>query len=173
MSRIAVVGLGNVLMGDDALGPYVVRVLEAEYEFPSNVEVQDLGTPGLDLSPHVAGVDVLVLVDTVLSDARPGTIRTYRKDEILKHPPQQRLSPHDPGVKEALLTADFEGTGPREVFLVGVVPENAGMGTGLTAAVRDAVPKAVEAVVAELGRLGAPPVRRASPRKADIWWEAR
>jgi hydrogenase maturation protease len=168
---IAVVGLGNVLMSDDALGPWVVQVLLAGYDFPEAVSVLDLGTPGLDLMPFVAGREALILVDTVKSSGAPGTLRTYRKDEILRHPPQPRLSPHDPGVKEALLTADFGGVGPREVLLVGVVPGQTTMGTSLTPAVREAVPRAVEEVLAELGRLGAPARPRAAPGEPDVWWE--
>jgi hydrogenase maturation protease len=170
--RVGVIGLGNVLMGDDAFGPWVTQVLLAEYEFPDGVSVEDLGTPGLDLVPYVMDKDALVLVDTVRSDAPSGTIRTYGRAELLQHAPQARLSPHDPGVKEALLSAEFAGRGPRELLLVGAVPLTTAMGVGLSAPLRAAVPRAVEVVLEELERLGRAPVRRASPAPPDIWWEA-
>ena len=50
---IRVLGLGNVLMSDDGFGPFVVRVLEATYECPPGVDVVDVGTPGLDLTPNM------------------------------------------------------------------------------------------------------------------------
>ena len=106
---VAVLGLGNVLMGDDALGPYTVRVFEAQYEVPEGVEVRDLGTPGLDLTPHLADLTRLILVDTVRSDGDPGDLRLYRLEEVLQHAPGPRVSPHDPGVKEALLSLRFAG----------------------------------------------------------------
>jgi hydrogenase maturation protease len=169
--KIAVLGLGNVLMSDDALGPWVIQVLLARYEFPEQVSVLDLGTPGLDLTPYITDREALVLVDTVKSDGPPGALRTYRKEQILRHPPLPRLSPHDPGVKEALLIADFGGRGPKEVLLVGVVPEATTMGTRLTPAVREAIPRAIEAILAELERLGAPARPRADPGRPDVWWE--
>jgi hydrogenase maturation protease len=169
-SHAGVIGLGNVLMGDDAFGPWVVQTLLAEYEFPDGVSVEDLGTPGLDLMPFLSGLEALVLVDTVRSDAAPGTLRLYRRDEILRHPPQARLSPHDPGVKEALLTAEFAGQGPREVLLVGAVPADGAMGVDLSPALRAAVPLAVSEVLRELERLGCPARRRAAPAAPDIWW---
>ena len=98
-ARVGVLGLGNVLMGDDAFGPWVVQMLLAGYEFPEGVSVEDLGTPGLDLMPYVTDLEALVLVDTVRSGAPPGTVRLYRRDELLKHAPWPRLSPHDPGVE--------------------------------------------------------------------------
>jgi hydrogenase maturation protease len=169
--RIGVIGLGNVLMGDDAFGPWVVQTLLAEYDFPEGLAVEDLGTPGLDLMPWVADLDALVLVDTVRSDVAPGTLRLYRRDDILKHPPQPRLSPHDPGVKEALLTAEFAGRGPREVLLVGAVPESTAMGVRLSPALRAAVPVAAAEVLKELERLGRAAVRRSAPLSLDVWWD--
>ena len=56
---IRVLGLGNVLMSDDGFGPYVARVLEAFYEFPDDVEVIDVGTPGLDLTPYLGALPKL------------------------------------------------------------------------------------------------------------------
>ena len=171
-TRVGVIGLGNVLMGDDAFGPWVVQTLLAEYDFPEDVAVEDLGTPGLDLTPWVTDLDALVLVDTVRSDAPAGTVTLYRRDDLLKHPPQTRLSPHDPGVKEALLTAEFAGRGPREVLLVGAVPETTAMGVGLSPVLRAAVPLAAGEVLRELGRLGLPATPRSGPRSPDVWWEA-
>jgi hydrogenase maturation protease len=168
---IGVVGLGNVLMGDDAFGPWVVETLLAEYDFPADVAVEDLGTPGLDLMPYVTDLEALILVDTVRSNATPGTLRLYRRDDLLRHAPRSRLSPHDPGVKEALLTAEFAGRGPREVLLIGAVPQRTELGVQLGAAVRDAVPLAVAAVLQELERLGRPAVRRTIPCAPDVWWD--
>jgi hydrogenase maturation protease len=169
--RVAVIGLGNVLMGDDAFGPWVVQTLLAEHEFPAQVSVLDLGTPGLDLLPYVADLEALVLVDTVRSEGPPGTLRRYRREEILRHPPQARLSPHDPGVKEALLSAEFAGRGPREVLLIGAVPKDASMAVRLSPPLRAAVPLAAAAALQELERLGVKAVRRAEPMAPDIWWE--
>jgi len=169
--RVGVIGLGNVLMGDDAFGGWVVQTLLAGYEFPEGVVVEDLGTPGLDLTPYITDREALVLVDTVRSDAAPGTLRLYRRDEILRHPPQARVSPHDPGVQEALLTAEFAGRGPRELLLVGAVPETTAMAVRLSPALRGAVPMAVAEVLRELERLGRPAAPRSAPRPPHIWWE--
>jgi len=173
VSRIGVLGLGNVLMGDDAFGPWVVQLLVAEHEFPPEVQVEDLGTPGLDLIPYVSELEALVLVDTVRAEAPPGSLRLYRREDLLRHAPQARLSPHDPGVKEALLTAEFAGRGPREVLLVGAVPARTAMGVGLSPPLREAVPSAAGLVLRELERLGCPARRRSQTRPPDVWWEAR
>lgn len=168
---IRVLGMGNVLMGDDALGPHVARLLVARYELPDGVEVEDVGTPGLDLAPFLDGARALVVVDTVLSDGSPGTIRIYRRDEMLAAPPPDRTSPHQPGLREALMAAELTSGMPDEVVLVGVVPEDTGTRTGLSPALRDRLDDVVGSVVAELERLGRPLVPRAVPADPDLWWE--
>lgn len=170
---IAVVGLGNVLEGDDAFGPWVIAWLEAHYTFQPGVSVEDLGTPGLDLHPFLVDRDALVVVDSVRSEGNPGELRLYRKAEILKYPPQPRLSPHDPGLKEALAALELRGDPPREVLLVGAIPGLVDHVIGMTEPLRAAVPLAGAAVVAELTRLGAPPVPRDPALAVDIWWERR
>lgn len=167
-----VLGLGNVLMGDDAFGPWVVHELSAGWTFPDGVEVVDVGTPGLDLTPFLSGAGTVVIVDTVHADGAPGELKLYGKAALLSSPPKPRVSPHDPGLVEALLLLDFAGTGPEEVLLVGAIPLSTGKGTALTPALRAAVPRAAEAVVAELSRLGLAAARREGAARSLPWWEA-
>ena len=169
--NIRILGLGNVLMSDDGFGPYAVRVLDAFYEMPENVQVIDAGTPGLDLTPFLLDADVVIFVDTVKASGVAGDIRTYGRDEILRHAPQPRLSPHDPGVKEALLTLAAAGVGPSQVKLIGVVPDWVATGVRLSPDVRSAIAPVIGLIVMELERLGARPKIRAVPRRPDTWWE--
>lgn len=169
--RIGIIGLGNVLMRDDGFGPYVIESLVAGYSFPVGVLLMDLGTPSLDLVAHIEGLDALVLVDTVHSAGRAGELRRYRLSEILEHPIQPRISPHEPGLKEALLIAQFDGRAPRETLLIGVIPQSTATGTGLSDAVRSAVPRAIDAVINELRRLGVIAFQLTPARPPRIWWE--
>ncbi len=171
--RARVIGLGNVLMRDDAFGPYVVRLIEAFYAAPPEVQVLDVGTPGLDLIPYVCGADLLVIVDTVRADGEPGDIRVFRTEDILAEAVQPRLGPHDPGVKEALLTAAVAGSAPREVLLVGVIPQSVEMGVELSAPVRSALAPVVAWVITELTARGIGPLLLATPRAPATWWEPR
>ncbi|MEJ2504166.1 MAG: hydrogenase maturation protease [Gemmatimonadota bacterium] len=171
MTRVAVVGLGNVLVGDDAFGPYVVRQFDARYDAGPDVEVADLGTPGLDLAPHIEGRTALIVVDTVSADGAPGVVKRYRKDDLLARPAPPRTNPHQPGVKETLLRLEVDDAAPADVLLVGVVPEATETGVGLSDAVRGATEEALAAIVAELERLGHPVAPRDPPARPDIWWE--
>jgi hydrogenase maturation protease len=169
--KVRVLGLGNVLMGDDALGPWVIEELLASWEFPEGVEVVDVGTPGLDLVPYVADADTILIVDTVKSDGPPGRIRVYRREQLLARPAQPRLSPHDPGLTEVLFALTLAGAAPRDVVLIGVVPGSVEMGVGLSSPLQAAVPRAAAELVERLTKLGFPPRRRADGIPASPWWE--
>jgi hydrogenase maturation protease len=168
---IRILGVGNVLCTDDGLGPYAIKVLEAQFEFPANVEVLDLGTPGLDLTPYLADTRMVIILDTVKGDDAAGTLKLLRDREIVAKPPPSRMSPHEPGLREALMATEFSDSNPEEILLIGVVPESTGQGTKLSEAVASAVPSVVDAVMVELERLGFPPVRRDPPAELDLWWE--
>lgn len=160
MARVAVIGIGNVLTGDDAVGPHVVRVVEARYALPPDVQVIDAGTPGYDLTAFLVGLDAAILVDAVKARAAPGELRVFEKADLLSRKPVLAVSPHEPGVREALLNADFMGVAPPVVRLVGVVPARTETGIGLSPAVRAAIPAAVERVAARAG----PPGNRKTQR---------
>jgi len=171
MKPIRILGVGNVLCTDDGLGPYAIKVLEAQFEFPEGVEVLDVGTPGLDFTPYLADARMVIVLDTVKSEEAAGTLRLLRDREIVAKPPPSRMSPHEPGLREALMATEFSDSSPEEILLVGVVPETTDGGTRLTAAVEAAVPKVVATVVEELEKLGRPAVPRNPPGELEIWWE--
>jgi hydrogenase maturation protease len=169
--RVAVLGIGNVLTGDDAFGPFVARSIDARYEMPDGVEVRDIGTPGLDLVPHLAGIEHVIVVDTVKAAAEPGSLRCYRAADLTARGPSARTNPHQPTLADTLFFLDVQDLAPRDVLLVGVVPLRYDTGAPLSAHVRAAVPDAIALVVRELERLGFPPAPRERPMTPDIWWE--
>lgn len=169
--RIGILGLGSVLMGDDALGPYAVELLASRWSFPEGVSLLDAGTPGPDLVDHLVDLDAVIVLDAVRAAGVPGEVRLFRREALLALPPSARVSPHDPDLQQALLTAELAGGGPEEVLLVGVVPARVELGTGLSPEVAGVLPAVEAVVVAELRRLGAEPVRRESPEPLRVWWE--
>ena len=171
MARIAVIGIGNVLTGDDAVGPTVVKLLEAAYAPHGDVLVLDGGTPGLELTSFFTGLEAVVLVDALRAKGTPGELRILGKEELLARRPVLATGPHEPGVREALLQSAFAGVAPRVARLVGIVVGSVETGIGLTPAVRATLPRAVAAVRDELAALGIVLRERVPPGVPDLWWE--
>jgi hydrogenase maturation protease len=163
-------GIGNVLLGDDGVGPYVVRMLESMYAFDDSVEIVDLGTPALDLTHQIVGLKALILVDSVASDDPAGTLALYTKEDILRDTPSERLDPHSPALSECLMTAAMLGAMPQNVLLVGISGKCYEPGDRLSAAVRQSVGPAIDAILQELQRLGFKFQKKLLPDEPGIWW---
>lgn len=140
--KTAIYGIGNILLGDDGIGPAVVNYLSANSTFGDDITLEDLGTPSLDLPNYLTGFDRVIFIDAVAVDAPPGTIRLFSREEIIAAPPGIRISPHEPTINDALIVLDFAGGAPRDVVLIGVVPHTLENGMNLSPAVGKAIPRA-------------------------------
>jgi len=167
--KVLIGGIGNVLLGDDGVGPYVVRLLESMYAFDESVEIADLGTPALDLTHQIVGLRSLILVDSVASN-HPGTVVLYRKEDILRDTPAQRLDPHSPALSECLMTAAMLGAMPEHVLLVGIAGKCYEPGHPLTPGVRQSVGSVIDAILQELQQLGFAYEKKLTPDEPGIWW---
>jgi hydrogenase maturation protease len=152
--RYAVLGLGNIIQGDEALGGHVVALLIERPEtlaalpFPDAVELIDGGTVGLGLIPYLVGLDGLVIVDIVNADAAAGTLVDLDADAVLAH--EQVMGAHDLGAEELLGALLFMGALPRRARIVGVQPSAITLGTELSPEVAAAVPELIDAIVGYL-----------------------
>jgi hydrogenase maturation protease len=170
MKRILIAGIGNILLGDDGVGPYVLRLLESSYTFDEGVELSDLGTPALDFIDHIAGLDALIVIDSVDNGKSGGAITLYGKQDLVRNAPAIRMDTHSPAITGSLVAADvFFGVSPREVLLIGISASFYDAGCKLSAPVQSAANEAVRLVLAELDRLGVGyrPKPQAEP---NIWW---
>src|SRR5580692_10131313 len=83
--HVSVIGLGNVLLGDDGFGPLAVETFRCHYAYDSEVEVLDLGTPGLDLAPYLYGRKLVVIVDAVHANVPSRTVSVFCEDDFASH----------------------------------------------------------------------------------------
>ena len=150
---ILVLGLGNLLMGDDALGVHAVRRLQERFVFPEKVRLLDGGTLGLDLLPQLEGVGRLLIVDALEMQREPGTIVRLSGEEV----PRAfagKLSVHQMGLQDLLAVAELQGHLPPEIVVWGVQIATIELGLQLSAAVGQALEQVVDAVAAELAAWG-------------------
>ncbi len=153
--RLLILGLGNVICGDDGVGVAAVERLRREYELPDGVEALDGGTLGLTLLHYAAGADDLLLVDAIRADAPPGTLVRLSGDDVAPAV-RERLSVHQIGVADLLEGLRLLDAYPRRVLLVGLVPETLELRVGLSPAVEAGLDGLVSEVVRAAGGLGYP-----------------
>ena len=162
-AKVLVLGVGNLVMGDDGVGIRVVQQLQREYSFPEGVELVDGGTLGLDLLPMLEGRSHLIMVDAVETGKEPGTCVRLSGDE-LPVALETRVSPHQMGLKDLLSVARLMGQAPGEMVLIGVQPGSIQLGTELTREVSLQVETMKGAVLKELSSFGVPCLPVSRPR---------
>lgn len=157
--QILVLGLGNALMTDDAFGHRMIHQLRERFRFPADVTVLDGGTLGLDLLPHLEGIDRLLVIDALEMGATPGAVFRLEGEEV----PRAfagKLSVHQMGLQDLLAVAELQGHLPAELVVWGVQPQSIEMGLELSLPVAAAMEEAISGVTAELQRWGVMPFRR-------------
>lgn len=162
--NILVLGIGNLLWADEGFGVRCVELLNQRYRFPENVRLLDGGTQGLYLVPHVQSADVLVVFDAVDYGLEPGTLKVVADGDVPRFMGAKQMSLHQTGFQEVLAMADFTGSCPREMRLIGVQPATLeDFGGSLTPLVRAQLEPALETALEYLATLGIIP----QPRAAD------
>lgn len=159
LGRIVILGVGNLLLTDEGVGPTTIAHLEERWRFPEHVELVDGATAGLELMNVFGGAAHLVVIDTVLGGAEPGAIYRFHPDQVPSGV-RYRTSIHQITFLDAWTIARILGPAP-EVIIVGVEPED--MSTphvGLTPTIEARLPDIEEVVLGELARLGVVPEPR-------------
>ena len=144
-----VLGLGNILLGDEGVGVRVVEALSAGYDLPPEVAVIDGGTSGMDMMDMLAGLDALIVADALRTDKPPGTIVHLTGDAV---PAlfRTRISPHQLGLSEVLGALQLLGEGPKSLSLIGVAPLDLDLGLALSPTVAAQVAPMVDIIVGDL-----------------------
>jgi len=153
---ILVLGLGNLVMTDDALGSRTIMELEKRYRFPEQVALLDGGTLGLDLLPRLEGINRLLVIDALQMGADPG--RVFRLDgEEVPRAFANKLSVHQMGLQDLLAVAELQGHLPATLVVWGAQSASIEMGMEMTSAVNAAMEQVIAGVVQELTEWGCQP----------------
>jgi hydrogenase maturation protease len=168
--RVAVIGIGNIFLGDDGFGPLVVETFRCRFACEPTIEIHDLGAPGLDLAPYLYGKDLVVLVDAVQAEGPPGTLSHYCEGDFVSRSARLRITGHDPGLWEALAHLRLAGQSPSELIIIGVIPESCGFGEGVGAVLLDRSSIAADNIANLLVQRGASCHRRPIPIQQHLWW---
>ncbi len=153
LSELLILGLGNVLLGDDGLGAAAVVELKHNYEIAPGVRVEDGGTLGLALLGLFVESRHVILVDAIRANAQPGTLVRIDGDEVAPAV-RERLSPHQVGVADLLDAARLIDSFPASVTLLGLVPERMDLSIERSDPVNEGLDGLVEAIVREARGLG-------------------
>ena len=142
---VLVLGVGNLLMGDEGVGIHTLRALEGD-PVPDGVRLLDGGTAGINLLEDIQSARVVVMIDAT-RDGRPaGSIALHRPETVGALP--HGLSAHDLGIKDLFAADALLGNMPVIYLFTISVETIVPMSMELSPPVAAAVPEVMEAVSA-------------------------
>ena len=144
-SEIVVIGIGQELRGDDGAGLAVVHRWQKLYpQTASRVRVEISPLPGLDLLNVWDGARVAIIVDTVASDARPGSLSELDCEDLASFG-EDAQSAHGFGLAESIKLAEELCVNEMpQIKILAIVGSEFKLGTGLSPSVKNALPRAAE-----------------------------
>jgi hydrogenase 3 maturation protease len=118
--KLVVLGIGNDMRGDDALGSLLARKLSNLLKDNQDVTVYDAGTVPENFTGAIKkdNPSHIILIDAVDMKETPGCIRLIAKDEIANY----SISTH--ALPLSFLIRYLESTGTAHTLLLGIQPKN-------------------------------------------------
>ena len=121
MKKIAIIGLGNDILGDDAIGLIAARELKKIYK--DSIEVFESPNGGLELLDYLEGYDFALILDSLYTGQYPvGSIVTYSASDFES---STASTPHYIGLPEVVKLANKLGISiPADIKILLIEVEN-------------------------------------------------
>lgn len=145
-SGTLVLGVGNTILTDEGVGPWVVERLQALNPEAPGVTWMDGGTLSFSIASSVEDAEHLIVVDATELNAEPGTVRVFVDEEMDKMLGSHGRSIHEVGLMDLMNMARITGRLPQRRALVGIQPGTVDWGTEPTPAVGAAMAETARAV---------------------------
>lgn len=145
--KVLVLGIGNLLLGDEGIGVHVAQALISR-GVPESTAVIDIGTALLEALPGLEEAERVIIVDAVIAGKAPGTI--YRMDFDACRRNACIASLHGFDLSRVLALCGRPSL--PEVVVIGVEPAHLDWSLELSGALKEALPRAIAAVEEEIDR---------------------
>lgn len=157
-NRLTILGVGNILLGDEGFGVHFVRRFSERYRLPDDIRILDGGTLGYKLLDPICSCRTLIVIDVLKIQDHPGSLyRFEKKDMALYLPPP--TSAHEVQFPDVLLQAELLEECPEVIFLC-IVPEiYGGMDLSMTGTMENRYDAMESLLLKELADLDIMPVR--------------
>jgi hydrogenase maturation protease len=149
--KVLILGVGNVLLGDDGFGVHLINSF-IDTQFPPNVQILEAGTVSHQLIPLLRELDHLIVVDAIEAGDQPGSIFRFSPEDM-RFPAEPMASLHQISLIDVLGMAELTGGKP-DTIIIGVQPKDVSTWSlELSDEVRAAFPKVKELIFDELKKI--------------------
>jgi hydrogenase maturation protease len=139
-----ILGLGNLLLGDEGFGVRVVQQLSTG-KLPGDVRVVEGGVGGYNLLGYLEGIKRLLVVDAMMIDTAPGELVLFQPGPRFRDNGGEAISFHETGIMELVQMWKLLGHEPEVWFLV-ARPEQMEPGMELSLRLQKSMESAVQLI---------------------------
>lgn len=157
-NKVTVLGIGNILMGDEGFGVHFVRWFAGRYADSSDLHIVDGGTLGYRLLDMICRCDHLIVVDVLKLDDAPGSLYRFTKQEMELHMPPPTTA-HEVTFPDVLVKSELLGEAPETIFLCIVPEQYKELDMDMSAFLFDKFTDVEKRLLAELNQIGVYPER--------------
>ena len=147
---LKVIGLGNLLRGDDGIGPTIIEQLREDLS-PLPIILFDVGSDAFSILEHLVASEPVLIVDCAKMGEAPGTVKKMVVNKASLKYIDNIISLHGIGFAEVFQLAMKIGA-VAECSLIGVEPKSVEFNTGLSIEIKKAIPKIINLVVEETNK---------------------
>lgn len=148
-----ILGVGNILLGDEGVGVRIAQALENRPDILPHFDVIDGGTSGMELLDDMANRDHIIIIDAVIANKNPGDIIVLH-DEKVPTFFSRKISPHQLGICDVLSALKLTDEFPKNLCLIGIQPETLDPQMSLSETIQQRFPdifKTLETVLEDYG----------------------
>ena len=139
--KILIMGVGNLIMGDEGVGIHVIKELEKS-PLPDNVDLLDGGTGGFHLLSYLQNYPLVIMIDATLDQNPEGTVKTIKPKFASDFP--KALSAHDIGLKDLLEAVTLLDKLP-EMYLITIsIKDLSRMSVELSSIISETIPAVIK-----------------------------
>ena len=147
-----ILGLGNVLLTDEAVGVAVLAALADDAAADPGLSLLDGGTLSFTLAGPIGDATQMIVIDAAAMGEPPGSIRVFEGAAMDEQLTRHAKSVHEVSLSDLIDIARLTDSLPMRRALIGIEPELVDWGSELTPPVAAAVPRVVSEVRSLLQR---------------------
>ena len=137
MKPIAIIGVGNYLMGDEGVGIHATKKLRQELK-RDDCDIIDAGVPSMSLLHMIENRKLVIIIDCAEFGGKPGEIITFKPEQV-KREKNNIISVHGTDLLSTLDLGQTLGLKQPSIWIVGIQPVRVEMSQELSLEVKNSL----------------------------------
>jgi hydrogenase maturation protease len=146
--KTLIAGIGNILKGDDGLGPFIIKRL-SEIDLDEDIDIIDFGNRVYDLLLKIREYNRVIIIDALDMGGRPGEI--YVVEPYIEDLEERNINPHTIDIRLLTNIVNKLGKKPEEIFIVGCQPKDINFKIGLSETVEKSIDEIINIIKKLIG----------------------